>query len=100
MNIKSKRFPSYEQWLERPIYRAHCKTASVAHTLPVDFTLLRRRPAYRDADCKAVRAAVAAAVREYRKTGRPFPPRVGGVATRVDLRAFCNITAPSDSHEL
>jgi hypothetical protein len=60
---------TFEQWKQRPVYVAQCKTAGLARDLGLFCFHFRALPAYRDAQAQRARNAVADVVREMRKRG-------------------------------
>lgn len=58
---------TFEQWMRRPVYVAHCKTAAVARAMGVICFRFRCLPAYRDEQAKRARKLVADMMRKERQ---------------------------------
>lgn len=58
---------TFEQWLQRPVYVAQCKTWALAAKMGLCCHRFRALPAYRDLEAKIAREKVAVAIRAQRR---------------------------------
>jgi hypothetical protein len=58
---------TFEEWMQRPVYVAQCKTATLAGELGISGYYFRKLPAYRSEQDKADRKLIADAMRKQRK---------------------------------